>query len=137
MAEKKRFYVVGGEYADTTFTTMARPDGEERHGPFGEHEAHDFWRGITGKTVDNALVRYVINADDVGGETYWVVGGEYADTSFSRIAAGHGFETHGPFGDRKRALEVWRSLTGKTVDNAMIRYDIASAEEVEEIRKLA
>lgn len=32
----KKFYVVGGEYADTAFTTIAPGHKEERFGPFGE-----------------------------------------------------------------------------------------------------
>lgn len=126
----KKFYVVGGEYADTSFTTIAAGHKEERFGPFDEHEAHVCWRALTGKTVDNAMVRYAIRADeDQAVDQWYVVGGEYASTSFDVIAEGKSLETYGPF-DRPAAMNKWRELTGKTVDNAMIRYDLCSADEL-------
>lgn len=126
----KKYFVVGGEYADTSFTRIADGHKEEVFGPFGEHEAHVCWRAITGKTVDNAMVRYSIRADEeIGGEEWFVVGGEYADTSFDAIAAGKRLESHGPF-NRKDAMDKWRELTGRTVDNAMIRFDLCSREEL-------
>ncbi len=130
MAEQ--YYVVGGEYADTTFTQIAPGHVEERFGPFAEREAHECWRALTGKTVDNAMVRYFIRrADEAETDGWYVVGGEYADTSFTRIAEGHRFETYGPF-SRKEALNTWRALTGKTVDNAMVRYDLCTAEQLDQ-----
>lgn len=123
MSEKK-FYVVGGEYADTAFTTPAAGTELETHGPFTEKEAHDFWRNITGKTVDNAMVRYVVRAaDDLGGKSYYVVGGEYADTSFTTFAPGREKEVYGPF-ERAQAMDFWRGITSQTVDSALHRYDI-------------
>jgi hypothetical protein len=125
----KKYYVVGGEYADTQFTSIAAGHSEERFGPFDEHEAHVCWRALTGKTVDNAMIRYFIRADKDEGSDWFVVGGEYADTSFEAIAAGRELESYGPFG-RQEALNKWRELTGKTVDNAMVRYDLCSAAEL-------
>lgn len=126
----KKYFVVGGEYADTTFTRIADGHQEERFGPFDEHDAHVCWRSITGKTVDNAMVRYSIRADEEVGEAEWfVVGGEYADTSFAVIAPGKSAESHGPFA-RKEAMDKWRELTGRTVDNAMVRYDLCSGDEL-------
>lgn len=127
----KKYFVVGGEYADTSFTRIADGHKEERFGPFDEHEAHVCWRAITGKTVDNAMVRYAIRTDDEVGTAgeWYVVGGEYADTGFDTIAAGKSLESHGPF-SRKDALDKWRELTGRTVDNAMVRYDLCSAAEL-------
>ncbi|MGE4281275.1 MAG: DUF4170 domain-containing protein [Magnetospirillum sp.] len=127
----KKFYVVGGEYADTTFTTIAAGHKEECFGPFGmPEEAHVCWRALTGKTVDNAMIRYSIRADeDQSDDSWYVVGGEYADTSFDVIADGKTLEVHGPF-DRTLAMNKWRELTGKTVDNAMMRYDLCSAAEL-------
>jgi hypothetical protein len=131
------YYVIGGEYADTTFNSMAPGATEERYGPFSEKEAHDTWRALTGKTVDNALVRYRIKPADEVAEAVWlVVGGEYADVDFARIALGHKLETYGPF-VRAEALAVWRSITAKTVDSALTRYDIVTAEELKEIKKTA
>jgi hypothetical protein len=130
-----KFYVIGGEYADSSFAAMAPGHVEERHGPYSEHEAADVWRALTSKTVDNALVRYRIRPDhEVMGEVWYVAGGEYADTGFSRLAKGAKLESYGPF-PRPEARAVWRALTGKTVDNAMIRYNIVTAEALEEMRQ--
>lgn len=131
----KQYYVVGGEYADTAFTQIAAGHKEERFGPFDEHEAHVCWRALTGKTVDNAMCRYFIRSEgaESAGEEWYVVGGEYADTSFEIIAAGKQLETYGPF-PRQEALNTWRALTGKTVDNAMVRYDLCSAEELKTLK---
>jgi hypothetical protein len=59
MSEQK-YYVVGGEYADTSFEQIAGGGEPEVHGPFSERKAKEFWRGITAKSVDDALVRYDI-----------------------------------------------------------------------------
>jgi hypothetical protein len=126
----KTYYVVGGEYADTSFSTIASGHTEDRFGPFEEHEAHICWRAITSKTVDNAMVRYFIrSSEEASGETWFVVGGEYADTGFTRIAAGRRLETHGPF-SRKDAMDKWRELTGRTVDSALTRFDLCTDREI-------
>jgi hypothetical protein len=130
-----KFYVVGGEYADASFSQIAAGHTEERHGPFSEQEARDIWRALTGKTVDNALVRYRIKPEsEVVGESWFVVGGEYADAGFCDLAAGSKLESYGPY-PRPEALAVWRALTGKTVDNAMIRYNIVTAEALQAMRQ--
>jgi acyl-CoA-binding protein len=126
----KTCYVVGGEYADTSFSQIASGHREERFGPFGEREAHECWRALTGKSVDNAMVRYFIRSEeDAAADQWYVVGGEYADTGFQQIAKGRTIETHGPF-SRKEAMDTWRALTGKTVDSAMTRYDLCTAGEL-------
>lgn len=125
----KKYYVVGGEYADTSFTQIAPDHREERFGPFDEHEAHVCWRALTGKTVDNAMIRYFIRSESEAEQAWFVVGGEYADTAFETIAPGRALETYGPFG-RKEAMDKWRELTGRTVDSAMTRYDLCTAEEL-------
>lgn len=121
----KTYYVIGGEYADFTFSQIAPGREMEKHGPFSEKEALDFWRSVTGKTVDSALTRYIVKPEeDVEGERVWfVVGGEYADVTFSNIAPGRQIESYGPF-SRQGALECWRALTGKTVDSALTRYKV-------------
>lgn len=118
----KQFYVIGGEYADTSFTT---PLGTlETHGPYPLEEAQRIWRAKTGQTVDNAMVRYFVKAaDEISGDNYYVVGGEYADAAFSKIADGKSLEVHGPY-DRQKATEVWRSLTSQSIDSCLHRYDI-------------
>ncbi|NKB45621.1 MAG: DUF4170 domain-containing protein [Alphaproteobacteria bacterium] len=122
--EDQKFYVVGGEYADTSFEHLVHGGEPDVHGPFIESEAKDFWRSITGKTIDNAMVRYVLKAEEeINGPIYWVVGGEYADTTFKTPADGKAIEAYGPF-EKGVALDFWRSITGKTVDYALVRYDI-------------
>ncbi len=133
----KRYFVVGGEYADTTFTEFAIGHGEERFGPFDERAAHECWRALTGKTVDNAMVRYFIRAEDKrAGENWYVTGGEYAETDFIRMAPGHPLEVYGPF-DHESAMAKWRELAARTVDSALIRYDLCTKEDIEERRRAA
>lgn len=126
----KTYYVVGGEYADTTFSVIAPGHTEDSFGPFDEHEAHICWRAITGKSVDNAMVRYFIRSSEEAAEESWyVIGGEYADTTFRDIAVGKKKEVFGPF-SRLDATNKWRELTGKTVDSALTRFDLCTAEEL-------
>ncbi|MDO8606267.1 MAG: DUF4170 domain-containing protein [Phaeospirillum sp.] len=126
----KIYYVVGGEYADTSFSIIAPGHSEERFGPFGEHEAHICWRALTGKTVDNAMVRYFIRSnEEASSDTWYVIGGEYADTGFQTIAPGKKKDILGPY-NRQDALNKWRELTGKTVDSALTRYDLCTKEEL-------
>lgn len=122
----EKFFVVGGEYADSSFSKPAPGVDLETHGPYTKQEAHDVWRRLTGQTVDNAMVRYVVKAvDDLGGENYYVVGGEYADASFTTMAQGKAQESYGPFG-RQQAMDFWRGITSQTVDSALHRYDIVT-----------
>ena len=117
------FYVVGGEYADTAFTTPVSGKDLEVHGPFPRDEAHAFWRNITSQTIDNAMVRYSVKAaEDVKAQAYYVVGGEYEDPSFTNIIAGKE-EVYGPF-EHQKALEVWRDLTSRTIDSCLHRYAV-------------
>ncbi len=68
----------------------------------------------------------------MSGRDYYVVGGEYADTGFTRAAEGAGLETHGPMTERE-AHDLWRKLTGQTVDNAMVRYFVESRAAVQPV----
>ncbi len=121
---QQKFFVIGGEYADTSFEKIAGGGDPEVYGPYNEPEAKEFWRTITGKTVDNAMVRYFLKpAEYLDREIYWVVGGEYADTSFNTITIGQELEVYGPFRNQE-ALGFWRAITSKTVDDALVRYDI-------------
>jgi len=120
----QKYYVVGGEYADTSFEKIMGDGEPEVHGPFSERKAKEFWRDITGKTVDNAMVRYFLKAEEeINGKIYWVVGGEYADPSFTIAAEGKEVEVYGPF-EKWEALGFWRGITAKSVDDALVRYDI-------------
>jgi Domain of unknown function (DUF4170) len=120
----QQFFVIGGEYADTSFTEPATGTELEKRGPYSEREAKAIWRELTGKTVDNALVRYFLKAvEDKNEKIYWVVGGEYADSSFTKLAPGKQLEVFGPF-EKWEGLGFWRALTSRSVDDAMVRYDI-------------
>ena len=53
------YYVVGGRYADTSFTTLV--EGDPTEGPFERYDdAVDVWRGNSMRHVDEAFVRYLI-----------------------------------------------------------------------------
>jgi hypothetical protein len=64
-----RYWVVGGEYKDARFAELAPGTSEERHGPFATYEeAHKVWSGRAWATVDNALVRFRVIAEDESGK---------------------------------------------------------------------
>lgn len=53
------FYVVGGEFRDTSFRDLVRPDAVV--GPFESYEdAYVAWRARAMATIDNANARYQI-----------------------------------------------------------------------------
>ena len=121
----QNYYVVGGEYADTSFSVPAAGTELEVRGPFNERDAKVCWRELTGFTVDNAMVRYFLKSEDeITGKNFWVIGGEYADSKFTRMHAGRELEVYGPFDKWEEALGFWRGLTSKSVDDALVRYDI-------------
>jgi hypothetical protein len=55
---------------------------------------------------------------------YWVVGGEYADTSFRRLAAGVKEERLGPFKSYREAYQAWQARARATIDDATVRFRI-------------
>ena len=56
-----RFWVVGGEYADTAFKKLVAGGKEERIGPFDSYEAAKAaWQARAWATVDSANTRYRI-----------------------------------------------------------------------------
>ncbi len=60
-----------------------------------------------------------------GRATYfWVIGGEFADTDFSHMAAGKTLEKLGPFSRFKEAYEVWSKYSWARVDDCHQRYVI-------------
>jgi len=119
----KRFWVVGGHYADTGFDRIAEGK-EERIGPFSDYAAAKAaWQKRAWETVDNANARFRI--EEEGGEPcYWVVGGSYCDTKFDEPAAGGGEEWYGPFDDYNAAKTEWSRRSWSNVDDAMCRYRI-------------
>lgn len=60
---------------------------------------------------------------------FWVVGGAYADTSFTKLAEGEKLEVYGPFDDYETALKEWRGHTFRTIDSAQQRYRIVTGED--------
>ncbi|EKV31819.1 hypothetical protein C882_3570 [Caenispirillum salinarum AK4] len=56
---------------------------------------------------------------------YWVIGGEYTDTAFTRIK--DGTQTiAGPYADYQQALKDWRDLSEENRGDACLRYSIAT-----------
>jgi len=135
---RTRYNVIGGEYADTSFTALAPGAVQQRFGPLPHEEAIALWRSLSSKSVDNCMIRYYVRAiEEESDEAWFVAGGEYADTGFHKIAAGQKLEVYGPYTDRQQALAVWRAMTGKTVDDAHHRYDIVDQARLAEMKKLA
>jgi hypothetical protein len=64
------------------------------------------------------------SSPEEGMTQYWVVGGEYADRTFERIAGGQPEERIGPFDNYDAAKAVWQARAWATVDNAQARYRI-------------
>lgn len=59
------YWVIGGEYVDTSFRDLAPGKKEERYGPFPTyHEAYQEWSGRARATIDDATVRYRIVESD-------------------------------------------------------------------------
>ncbi|MEX1021831.1 MAG: DUF4170 domain-containing protein, partial [Dehalococcoidia bacterium] len=53
------YYVVGGEYSDTTFRRLEKPAALS--GPFESYEeAYDAWRARSMATIDQAYARFQI-----------------------------------------------------------------------------
>ncbi len=119
-----RYWVVGGEYADTSFTTIVGGGAEQRIGPFPSHDAAKAeWQRLAWATVDNAHVRYRIE-EEAGAQTlhYWVVGGTYTDTHFAQAVGGERW--FGPFDSYEAAKAEWQRLAWASVDDALARYRI-------------
>lgn len=55
---------------------------------------------------------------------YWVIGGEYADSSFDRLAPGAREERYGPFASYEDAYRVWQARARATIDDALVRFRI-------------
>lgn len=117
------YWVIGGEYTDTSFTDIAGGGAAEEHGPFSDYEeARKQWAALSMANVDNAHYRY--NVVKKGSATYWVVGGVYKSTEFRVPADGGQEERLGPFDTEEEAINVWRAKAMETVDDAHARYRI-------------
>ena len=60
---------------------------------------------------------------------YWVVGGEYADTSFARLAPGAREQRIGPFATYRDAKDAWRAVSWRSVDKCNVRFRIVEDAE--------
>lgn len=121
-----RYWVIGGEYADTSFERIAGGGPEARHGPFATREqALAEWQRLAWLTVDNAHARYRIEqeAEPALTRRFWVVGGRYTDTDF--VTPADGAESwHGPFDSYAAAKAEWAKRAWQTVDDALARWRI-------------
>ncbi|HWK46472.1 MAG TPA: DUF4170 domain-containing protein [Stellaceae bacterium] len=61
------FWVIGGEYNDTRFDTIAPGKALEKHGPYETYEvAHDIWAARAWATIDDCNSRFqIVPGDDV------------------------------------------------------------------------
>jgi hypothetical protein len=55
---------------------------------------------------------------------FWVIGGEYTDTSFNQLVGGSE-RVMGPFLDRGTALTAWREVAEQSRSDCHVRYTIA------------
>jgi Domain of unknown function (DUF4170) len=119
-----RYWVIGGEYADTAFERIAGGGEEERIGPFESYEAAKAeWQARAWASVDSAHARYRIE-EEGAAPGYWVVGGHYKDTHFREPADPAGENWSGPFPTYEAAKAEWARLAWSSVDDALARYRI-------------
>jgi hypothetical protein len=57
---------------------------------------------------------------------YWVVGGEYVDSSFAALLPERRPERYGPFRSYDDARKEWQARTMATIDNALVRYQVVN-----------
>jgi putative intracellular protease/amidase len=118
-----RFWVIGGEYRDAQFRDLMPGKTVERHGPFASRaEARAKWAALAMATVDSAQTRYHIEREQ--DAQYWVVGGRYADSSFTRLTGGQDEEQIGPFSSETEALAAWRQKAIESEDDALSQYRV-------------
>jgi hypothetical protein len=75
---------------------------------------------------------WAASADFADGDVmarFWVVGGEYADASFERLATGAREERHGPFMSYDEAYATWQIRARATIDDALVRFRIVEGGE--------
>lgn len=62
---------------------------------------------------------------------FWVIGGQYADTEFKKLAEGRSEERLGPFPTWEAARDAWASRAFATVDDCHSRYRIVEEPELD------
>jgi len=55
---------------------------------------------------------------------FWVIGGEYSSTAFDRLADGGAEERYGPFERFDDAMQQWRRLSFRRIDECQVRYRV-------------
>jgi Domain of unknown function (DUF4170) len=55
---------------------------------------------------------------------YWVIGGEFTDTTFRKLAPGAAEERLGPFRTYREAYQAWQARARATIDDATVRFRI-------------
>jgi hypothetical protein len=120
------FWVVGGEYTDTRFAEIVGGGAERRIGPFATYDdAKAEWARRAWASVDDAHARWRIEEGGEGeGGAFWVVGGEYKDTSFTAPAEGQEEGRYGPFATYEEAKAEWARRAWASVDDAHTRFRI-------------
>ena len=118
-----RYWVVGGIYADTNFSQIAAGRDETRLGPFDDYDqAKAVWRAKAMETVDDAHARYSIEKES--HDEFWVIGGNYTDTNFHKLADGGSEQRFGPFTSYEQAQREWKARSMAAIDDAYSRYRI-------------
>jgi len=121
----EQYWVRGGVYTGTDFTTLAPGQKHIDLGPFDTYEeALAVWRGKSMEHIDDAYARFYIQREQ--HVEYWVVGGIYTDTSFKTIANGGQEVRIGPFASLEDAKIEWKARAMSSVDDACARYRIDS-----------
>jgi hypothetical protein len=67
-----------------------------------------------------------LHQESIMSKQFWVIGGEYADTSFEQLAVDGGATALGPYPSYDAALDAWRSVAVATRPVAHMRYTIVS-----------
>ncbi len=57
-------------------------------------------------------------------ERFWVIGGTYTDTTFSKIEGGHAECRYGPYPTLSEVRRKWAALSMSGADDACTRYRI-------------
>jgi hypothetical protein len=68
---------------------------------------------------------------------YWVVGGEYTDTSFRKLAPGAQEERLGPFKSYREAYQAWQARARATIDDATVRYRVVEEKTAKPVKQAA
>ncbi len=56
--------------------------------------------------------------------SFWVIGGEYTDTTFTKLMSHRKKKKYGPFRSYDQAFVVWSEKSWKAFDDCFVRYEI-------------